>query len=187
MDGGLAIAKMDAHKAFDSAQHGAVLASLKYIGCPGWLCSAIVRHHRRGTISFTNGNVPTEKIKRSSSIHQGASTSTLIWRALAHTAIDCAENKWDNIEGAGLEIPGGEGYPPERMMDLRWADDWFIVARTPEALQKMLNVLHGELEDLGLSLCPDKKDKASWMCNRWARKEGQQIAIKGKVVHEREA
>ena len=70
------------------------------------------------------------------------------------------------------------------MMDLRWADDWFIVARTPEALQKILNVLHGELEELGLSLCPDKKHKASWMCNRWAKKEGQQIVVKGKVVHE---
>ena len=48
----------------------------------------------------------------------------------------------------------------------------------------MLDILVDELNELGISICPDSKDKAFWMANRWAKRQGQEIILQGKKVYE---
>ena len=145
------ILSLDLSKAFDRVDWGALWLALSEQGVSThmlWILHTLYSG-QHGDVTGQGGGSRTFQIN--AGVRQGCLLSPKMFSAVLHWAM----SKWRTwAEGCSFGFALGDGLPP--LLDLRFADDIFIFARSSQEIMTLLDKLVQLLGDAGLKLNAEK-------------------------------
>ena len=145
------ILSLDLSKAFDRVDWGALWLALSEQGVSThmlWILQTLY-FGQHGEVTGQRGSSRTFQIN--AGVRQGCVLSPKMFSAVLHWAM----SKWRTwAEGCSFGFDLGDGLPP--LLDLRFADDILIFARSSQEIMTLLDKLVQFLGDAGLKLNAEK-------------------------------
>ena len=146
----LSVAWLDIRNAFGSVPHATILNTLRHIGVPDDLISLIMNAYTGASSTFKTPNGETRAIPIRAGVKQGCPLSPILFNL-------CVELILRRVKDAASKLKSGNcvhyGSP---LSCLAYADDIVIVARSKEALQRLLDAASEAAHIIGFEFRPDK-------------------------------
>ena len=165
----------DLPKAYDNILHPVIAKRLTRRGFPKFFTAAILRETRRQKITIRMGDILSDPVGRTKSLSQGSSDAPKIFNhVLDEDIMDfanlCRKLKW------GFPISqDASGYFDEFLPILVFADNFWIIAKSPEELQIMSSTWFSRCASSGWSIphheCTWSTTLSDHVC-RWALNVG---------------
>ena len=146
----LSLAWLDIRNAFGSVPHSAILTTLRYIGVPEELISLIMNAYRGASTTIKLPDGTTRAIPIQAGVKQGCPLSPILFNL-------CIELILRRVKETAAKLKSGQcdhyGTP---ISCLAYADDLVIIARSKQALQKLLDAASEAAHIIGFEFRPDK-------------------------------
>lgn len=146
----LSVAWLDIRNAFGSVPHASILNTLRHIGVPAELTSLIMNAYSGAATIFKTPLGDTGAIPIRAGVKQGCPLSPILFNL-------CIELILRRIKAAAAKLKSGNCiHYGSALSCLAYADDLVIVARSKDALQKLLDAASDAAHIVGFQFRPDK-------------------------------
>ena len=146
----LSLAWLDIRNAFGSAPHSAILTTHRYIGVPEELISLIMNAYRGASTTIKLPDGTTRAIPIQTGVKQGCPLSPILFNL-------CIELILRRVKETAAKLKSGQcDHYRTSISCLAYADDLVIIARSKQALQKLLDAASEAAHIIGFEFCPDK-------------------------------
>ena len=173
------LALVDFEKAFDSVNHDALWSVLEKQGVHSKYVS-VLRKLYYGQTARVRTDVDSRSFSMTRGVKQGDPISALLFIAVMEQCLQELKQRWKHLNsrrmrtGYGIVIDD----PQDPLLNLRFADDVILIARSQQDIAKMIRDLGVTAAKYGLKL---HKGKTKVMTNN-AAAQGQQIDVDGSAV-----
>lgn len=141
--------------------HKAVFSALEDAGVEPHLIEAVRRLYMMQTAHVQlNGGTKSREVKILRGVRQGDPLSPALFSNVIRVVMNKLRGKWER-EKLGITV-GSDIFQRERLTHMMFADDTTLLAKSKQALQKMIRDIKRELGTIGLSL---NADKCKVQCN----------------------
>lgn len=163
----LCAAFIDITKAFDSVDRGMLLKILEKVECPPNILSILKSLHDGTTASVRIENTKTPPFQINTGVKQGCVLAPLLFILYMQAVMENVYEK--NIGGITIRFREDFNLFNRRnlkattktkeieIIDLMFADDCALIARTPRQLQELLNIFAQEADRFGLKVNESKQ------------------------------
>jgi hypothetical protein len=139
----LVCASADIVKAFDKMHPLAVLVALRQLGVPACILHAWSRFRRAQRNVVRMGGKESKAVEYETGLPQGGPATPNLWNAVVSRALKWCERNW-GVAVHWMETVAECGV-------FFWADNLYIIASTPEALQERLDSIFVAFDRLDMS------------------------------------
>ena len=146
----LYLAWLDIRNAFGSVPHNTIRSTLRHIGVPADLVTLIMNAYSGATSIINTPNGTTAPIPLCAGVKQGCPLSPILFNLCIELILRMVKAKAKKLKS------GACVYHDSIISCLAYADDLVLIARSPTALQKLLNKASDAATILGLSFRADK-------------------------------
>ena len=146
----LSVAWLDIRNAFGSVPHVTIPNTLRHIGVPSELISFIMNAYTGASTSIKTPDGETRAIPIRAGVKQGCPLSPILFNL-------CIELIIRRVKAAASKLKSGNCvHYGSALCCLAYADDLVIVARSKEALQRLLDAASKAAHIVGFQFRPDK-------------------------------
>lgn len=170
------MASLDLEKAFDKLVHTAVFTGLRRAGIDNTTVEAIRELYTNQTAYVQlDEHTKSRLIDILRGVRQGDLMSPALFANSVRACMETLRAKWEK-EQLGTTI-GADSRGKSRLSYIMFADDTTIIAKSKQALRKMLTSLAGELAQIGLTM---NADKCKIQCSK-PRPQGDDVLTVGQM------
>ena len=152
-------AAVDFKKAFDSVTHRSIWRALAEQGVAKGCIKLLDRLYKEQVGIVRTGRL-SEEFCIEKGVKQGDPLSSLLFNCVSEYILRPLKQRWSS-KGYGIKVKPEE----ERLTNLRFADDIFLISDSLESMTQMIEDLSVAAADAGLALHPDK---TKILRNKWA-------------------
>ena len=146
----LSLAWLDTRNAFGSVPHSAIITTLHHVGVPDELITLISNAYRGASSTIKTPDGLTRSIPVRAGVNQGCPLSPILFNL-------CIELILRRVKNAALKLKSGQCIHYGTVLSyLAYADNLFLIARSKQALQILLDAASEAANIVGFSFRPGK-------------------------------